>query len=146
MRTSPKKFAPVVVNPQPCHPDEAERHLRAFAEAFVGKSHAGRWIHLLIERPEKSAEALHKLEHHLDGRYCGEAGRGADAFPSSLTEVYGSGRGVYFDGSEPACKISAAEAATLATERFADAIFSLEAGKRALYFHHSGGMWVYRRA
>ncbi len=145
MKMKPQKFMPVAVNPRPCLAEEAERHLRAFALSFVEKNHAGRWIHLLVEKLEKSGEALHRLEYQLDGRYCREAGRGADTFPSSLAEVYGSARGVYFDGSEPPCKISVAEAATLVTERFADAIFSLVAGRRALYFHHSSGMWVCER-
>lgn len=67
-------------------------------------------------------------------------------FPSSLAEVYGSQLGVYFDGSELPYKVSVAEAATLAAERFADAIFSVEAGKLAFFFHHDSGTWVCQRS
>lgn len=133
---------PAEVNPQPCPPEEAEKHLRAFAQSFVDRKHTGRWIHLLIEKPEKAENALHKFEHHLNESCCKEIGRGADTFPSSLAKVYGSRRGVYFDGSESPCRVSIAEAATLATERYADAIFSLDAGRRAIFFHHSSGAWV----
>jgi hypothetical protein len=138
----PKKFIPVAVNPQPCPTEEAKKHLRAFAESFIDGNYCERWIHLLIEKSEKAEKALHKFEHHLNESRCKEIGRGAHTFPSSLAEVYGVKLGVYFDGSEAPCKVSVAEAATLAVERFADAIFSLEAGKRALFFHHDSGTWV----
>jgi hypothetical protein len=125
----PKKYKPVEVNPQTCSPEEAERHLRGFAESFIDKHYSERWVHLLIEKPEKAGKALHKFENQLNESCCEDIGRGADTFPSSLAEVYGAKVGVYFDGSEPPCKVSVAEAATLAVERFADAIFSLEAGR-----------------
>lgn len=138
----PKKFVPVIVNPQPCSLGEAEKHLRAFAESFIGKNYTNRWVHLLIDKPEKAEKALCKFEHQLDERYCKGVGYGAITFPASLAEVYGSTPGVYFDGSELPCQISVAEAATLASSRVVDAIFSLNPGKRAIFFHHDSGVWI----
>lgn len=141
----PRKYISVEVNPRTCSAEEAARHLRGFAESFIDKKHSARWIHLLIEKPEKAEKALHKFEHQLNGIFCKDIGRGQNSFPASLAEVYGANLGVYFDGSEPPCKVSVAEAATLAVERLADAIFSLESGKLAFFFHHDGGTWLCKR-
>ena len=141
----PRKYVPVEVNPQTCSAEEAARHLRGFAESFIDKKHSARWIHLLLEKPEKAEKALRKFEHQLNEHFCEDIGRGANTFPASLVEVYGDRLGVYFDGIERPCKVSIAEAATLAVDRFADAIFSLESGKLAFFFHHDSGTWVCKR-
>ena len=138
----PKKYERVAINPQPCSAEEAEKHSRGFAESFIDRRHSERWIHLLIEKPEKADKALQKFEHQLNESCCKAIGRGSDTFPSALAEVYGSKSGVYFDGSESPHKVSVAEAVTLAAERFADAIFSVEAGELAFFFHHDSGTWV----
>src|SRR5687767_2134551 len=103
----PRKYKPVAVNPQPCPAEEAEKHLRGFAESFIDKRYSERWIHLLIEKPEKANKELFKFEHQLNEIHCKAIGRGANTFPSALAEVYGSRSGVYFDGSELAYKVSA---------------------------------------
>ena len=135
---------PVDVKALSCPPEEAAKHLRAFAESFIAKNHIDRWIHILLEKPEKAEDYLHKFEHQLNEKYCKELG-GAESFPASLSESYKSKRGVYFDGSEPPSLMTAAEAASISTEKFADAVISIVPGKLALFFHHDGWTWICER-
>src|SRR5688572_20458649 len=85
----PKKFVHAEVNPQPCPPEDAEKHLRAFAESFVDSKHSDRWVHLLVEKPEKAEKALHKFERQLNERCCKLIGRGADSCPRLLRRCLG---------------------------------------------------------
>ncbi len=64
--------------------------------------------------------------------------KGSESFPDSLFESFGNKLGIYFDGVEPACKITASEASSLAAERDLDTLFSITPGKLALFFYHSG--------
>ncbi|MFN2407124.1 MAG: hypothetical protein ABR594_13805 [Pyrinomonadaceae bacterium] len=143
-KMEPRKSCFIEVRPSPCSPEEAQDHLRAFAESFIKKAFVDRWLHITLEKPKKAEEELRKFENHLDARYCTML-HGADSFPVSLAEAYGSKRGVYFDGSEPACRMTAPEASSLATERNADALFSLTPGKLALFFFHEGYAWKCER-
>jgi hypothetical protein len=136
------KYVPDAVNPVACSQEEAEMHLRGFAQSFIDGNNANRWIHFLIEKPAKSLANLHKFEHHLREEFCEGIGRNASTFPASLTNEFGTKLGVYFDGSEPPSKLSIGEAATLATERGVDAVFSLVAGKLAVFFHHADGVFI----
>ena len=144
MEIEPKKFHFIEVTRLPCSAEAAEKHLRAFAESFIEKSFVDRWLHITLEKPKKAEEELRKFETHLDERYCRML-HGADSFPVSLAEVYGAKLGMYFDGSEPACRMTAPEAASLAAERNADTLFSITPGKLALFFFHEGYAWKCER-
>lgn len=144
MKADSKKFHFVEVNPKPCSSAEAEKHLRAFAELFIDKNYSDRWIHITIEKREKAEREIHKFERHLNIRYCGLMAD-VDAFPVSLAETYGTKVGVYFDGTESATYMTAPEAASLAEERNTDAMFSLVAGKLAIFFFHEGWNWECER-
>jgi 3-hydroxyacyl-CoA dehydrogenase len=54
VKTKPKKFHFVEVNPQPSTSEEAEDHLRAFAESFIDKTFRDRWLHIMLEKPKKA--------------------------------------------------------------------------------------------
>jgi hypothetical protein len=144
MKTESKKFHFAEVKPKPCSPVEAEKHLRAFAASFIDKNYTDRWIHITIEKPEKAKYEMHKLERHLNPTYC-KMMADVEAFPVSLAEAYGSKQGVYFDGTEPAQRMTAPEAASLAEERNVDAMFSIAAGKLAIFFFHEGWAWKCER-
>jgi len=144
MKTEPKKFHFVEVHPKPCSSSEAEKHLRAFAEFFIDKNYTDRWIHITIEKPEKAKHEMRKSERHLNPMYC-KMMADVDAFPASLAEIYRSKQGVYFDGTEPGQYMTAPEAASLAEERNADAMFSMAAGKLAIFFFHEGWAWKCER-
>jgi hypothetical protein len=139
-----KKFYFIEVNPQPCSSEDADKHLRGFAEAFIDKAHVDRWIHIIFEKQKKAENELRKFERHLDSRYCTML-NSADTFPVSLSEEYGTKLGIYFDGSEPPCKITAPEAGSLVAERSTDAIFSMIPGKLAIFFFHEGWSWKCER-
>ena len=135
------KYIPVAVNPQPVSDEEVTRHIRAFIERFILPPRQYRWIHCLLEMPDKSTRHLVKFGHDLDERYCTEL-KGSHSFPSALEERFGSTVGVYFSGPGAACKVTAAEAATLATETSADALWSFVPGESGLFFEHEGHAWV----
>jgi hypothetical protein len=137
---TPIKYSPVDVTPVSTSNEECERHLRAFIAQFIHIDRQRRWTHCLLESPTKAAQHLHRFATDRDARCCTEL-PGADSFPQSLGNVYGAKRGLYFDGIAPACKMTAAEAATMATEHFRDALVSFVPGKRVLFFHHDGTAW-----
>src|SRR5438876_5964192 len=137
---TPIQYVPVQVAPVAATPQEQETHLRAFIRQFIRPVAQSRWTHCLLESPEKAAGHLHRFDTDQDPRYCCEM-KGPDTFPLSLEAVYGPERGIYFDGECPPCQMTVAEAATMATEQYRDALLSLTPGKRAVFFHHAGITW-----
>ena len=137
---TPIRYVPVPVVPVPASREEQEAHLRAFIRQFIGAASQARWTHCLLENPERAAGHLHRFDRDQNPRCCHEI-EGAGSFPLSLEAVYGSERGVYFDGEHPPCKMTAAEAASIATEGSRDALLSLLPGRRVLFFHHGGTVW-----
>jgi hypothetical protein len=132
-----KRFYFVEVEPQSCSPEEIEIHLRAFGKAFIQSNQLERWNHITLEKPEKAKNELSKLASYFDERFFRTL-KGSESFPDSLFESFGNKLGIYFDGVEPACKITASEASSLAAERDLDTLFSITPGKLALFFYHSG--------
>lgn len=142
MNKQPKTFRKVDITPRPCSPELAREHLRALGKAFLEQSYLQRWLHLTIEKPEKGErEGLQKFEQHLDRSFCSRI-EGADIFPDSLTERFGSKLGVYFDLRSPPCLMTAAEAASHVGF---EAILSLEPGRLAIFFTHNRYAWVCER-
>jgi len=121
---------------QPCSEEEAKDHLIKFAHAFVAEEHIPRWLHIVIERPEKAKREITKFENYLNRERC-YLMKGAELFSSSLSKKYGNQLGVYFDGDGPAVLKTAAEAG----EWRPDAVFSLKPGKLAVFFFHEGWAW-----
>ena len=153
-QAKPFKYEPVPVTPIPCSLEELEVHFRGFIKGFIAEQAQERWIDYLIAKrslwfaPEgrpKNIKSKHKAYSLLNNPFFEEDYvtpiEGADAFPRSLAHVYGDALGVYFDLQTAPCKMTAAEAATKATEGFVDAILSFVPGKSALAFHHEGGVW-----
>lgn len=64
-------------------------------------------VNPLLVLPKKAEKELRRSEKHLDGRHC-KILRGA-ILSVSLAEAYGANLGVYFDGSERAGRMTAAE-------------------------------------
>jgi hypothetical protein len=139
-----EKYIPVPMVSRGDLPLNVGDHLRTFIAAFVHAEARSRWEHCLLEAPQKARKRLQYFRRDLDPAYCREL-PGAESFPLRLAGVYGDQVGVYFDGKPPARLVTAAEAATLATEDFADALLSLQLGKRALCFDHEGGAWLCER-
>ena len=139
-----EKFKPVEVNPEPCSDVDRDLHLRAFVNSFVVRPRRDRCLHIFVECPEKAAREFHQIDSWLDRRWAREL-KGAASFPRALQQAFESVRGVYFDGSSPSVLLTAAQAATVATQDSSDAILSLVAGGRALVFHHEGAVYLCER-
>jgi hypothetical protein len=141
---TPMKYSPVEVAPLPATLEEQTHHLRGFIERFVASGRRARWTHCLLDSPDKACEHLHRFGTDQEARHCTELS-GADCFPRSLEAALGQERGIYFDGITAPCKVTAAEAATMATEHFRDALLSYVPGRRVLFFDHEGAVWLCER-
>ena len=143
-KIEPKKFYFLDVECRPCTSDELDFHLSEFGKAFIKSNALSRWNHVTRERPEKARYELAKLASSLDPKFTQKL-HGSEAFPDSFESRFGSKLGVYFDGIDAACKVTAAEAASLAQERDNDAVFSLVPGKLAIFFFHGGSTIILER-
>ena len=136
-------FKPVEVNPEPCSDVDRDLHLGAFVSSFIVGPRRDRCLHIFVECPDKAAREFHQIDRWLDRRWAREL-KGA-GFPRALQKAFESVRGVYFDGSSTSVLLTAAQAATVATQDSSDAILSLVAGRRALVFHHEGAVYLCER-
>lgn len=136
-RKEPRKFYFVDVEPKPCGEAELSEHLEAFGLSFVSKRLRDRWDYVTKERPDKAKNELAKIASEID-KGSQTLLSGSEGFPEALHRRFGNLNGIYFDGVEEPCKISAAEAASLAAERDSDALFSVSPGKSAIFFYHGG--------
>ena len=139
-----ESFKPVEVNPGPCSDVDRDLHLRAFVNSFIVRPRRDRCRHMFVECPEKATREFHQIDSWLDRRWAREL-KCAASFPRALQKAFESVRGVYFDGSSPSVFLTAAQAATVATQNSSDAILSLVAGRCALVFHHEGGVHLCQR-
>ncbi len=110
----------------------ANMHLKAFVHSFVIKVRRARWEELLCKRPKKIFEMSHKLEDVLEKRFC--------SLTSQVNQYKTKTVGLYYDFSESPLLVTGEDALLLGTDR--DAIFSLVAGKKALFFFHEGRVWA----
>ena len=118
-----------------CPPiDEARwlRHATGFAAAFVAPLKRGRWLDLLSRRPRRISRDSHKMHSDLDRRSCRCVGGSVPAEIQAAGVFYD-----FFDAPRlvPADLVSSAAGG-------GDAIFSLVAGKLALYVFHEGEIWL----
>jgi hypothetical protein len=139
-----EKYAPVPVNPRTASTADVEEHLRAFVATFIQSPARHRWEHCLLVVPQKARQHLAHFYVDFEHALCRRI-LGGDRFPLRLAGIYGNQVGVYFDGNPNVLLVTAAEAATLATEDFSDALLSLVPGKLALFFEHEGGVWACER-
>ena len=140
-KAEPKKFYFVEVNPRPCSTEELELHLRAFGNEFIEPSNLNRWTHIIFEKPEKAKNELSKLGNCINKKFFHTL-IGSESFPVSLFEKFGNREGVFFDGIEVPCKLTASEAASLKEERDVNALFSIIPGKLALFFFRDGDVML----
>ena len=112
----------------PIPEDESyQEHMAAFVNSFVLKSRRERWLYQLSKRPKRIYSDSHKLYGDLDRTKCSLV-----KDESSLSKLRGEGiYYAFFD--EP--KVLSVQDALLVGPRN-DAIFSLSAGKVAIFFFH----------
>jgi len=106
---------------------EIQHHLDLFATSFVEKARVERWNLILTKHKPKNYKHSAKLYDHLDRTCCV---RNDDLNYVAKDDVLG----VYYDFLEEAELITFAEAKKRGMGR--DAIFSIFAGKLAVYFFH----------
>ena len=161
------QYAPIEVRPQHCSDEELSLHLEAFVKSFIIEEDQERWLTFFIEkrsrwypikpgRPDKyyqKAVAEFEMFFPVETDFC-ELMRGEEAYPKTLLQSFGTTLGVYFSIREEACKITAAEAASLVLGpdgfRGGTAILSFVPGKKVLFFDYemdegSQGLWLCKK-
>jgi len=119
--------------------DEARAHLDAFLGTFVLASHRDRG-RTLIEQG-KWLEAAKQIEKGLDPRTCEHVDE--QSRPESRRAGF-TGRGVYLADTTAGLSMTLEQASKLSLARCQDAVFSLEAGRRAVFLNHDWGVWYCR--
>jgi hypothetical protein len=137
---APIKYSPVGTAPVPATLEEQIMHLQGFIAQFIEPRRRARWTYCLLDSPEKASGHLHRFGADQEARCCTEL-KGAERFPQSLEATFGLERGLYFDGITAPCKMTAAEAATMAAENFRDVLVSFVPGEKVLFFDHDRAVW-----
>jgi hypothetical protein len=133
----PRQFKPMSAEVEPCDAEIQVVHLRSFAESFIQENFVARWIHCTIERPSKARACLYKFQKQHRPERCKEVS-GTGMWPETLTQLYGTNRGLFFTGIGPGVLTTIGHAATVG----GDALFSLVPGEFAVFFFHEGWAWV----
>ena len=118
-----------------CEKEEAELHLVNFFKSFMPKQRNERWIHLAKKQSQRAYRDSHKLEHLLDFSLSKEI--------ENEKTLYKYNNGVYWDFKDKPILVSAEEAFTLGY--YQDGIYSIEPGKKAIFFYHEGGAWLFEK-
>ena len=118
--------------------DKQREHLEEFARSFVLKIRRDRWFSKLRKHDIRNLAKSSSLHEHLDLEnaeiICVDDA--SDIFP-------GDTQGVFYDFFDEPSNISYREA--LVESVGTDAIFSVNAGKLAVYFFHEGDVCVFGR-
>jgi hypothetical protein len=116
-------------------PEDAvyQQHMAAFVHSFVVKSRRDRWLYQLSKRPARVYASSHKIYDDLDRARC------------SLVKDEGSlgnlrGDGIYYEFRDEPKVLSVQDALAIGSGH--DAIFSLVAGKVAVFFFHEDEIWL----
>jgi hypothetical protein len=79
-----------------------------------------------------------------DDRYCARIPNASRTVPY-YEATFGTAPGVFFALGTPPCKLTAVEADAKFAWEDDSAVLSFQAGKKALYFCHDGGVWQCER-
>lgn len=123
----------VYENAELCNEELEHMHLEGFAKSFIKNAHMDRWINMLTVKRKNLYKNSSKLENHLDKTHCILVSKATDKIPQNA-------EGMYFDFIDRPIIVTHEVGYKLGG--YADAIFSLEAGKYAYYFSHEGRAWL----
>lgn len=115
------------------------RHLSEFAKSFVEKDWIERWLHFLIEKPEKAFMELVKFERHRNKKTTSYFENNFE-LEKLLGKDFEKVKGIYFDGFDKAEELSLFEA--FESGQGKDALFSIQAGRLAIFFFHEGEIFL----
>ncbi len=93
------------------------------------------WIHLAKKLSQRAHRDSHKLEHLLDFSLSKEI--------KNEKTLYKYKNGVYWDFKDKPILVAAEEAFILGY--YQDGIYSIEPGKKAIFFYHEGGTWLFQK-
>ena len=127
-----------------CTLEDVEFHLRAFIVAFVLPRAQPRWLEFLIEkRSDKTGHTADAVLRRfaVDEKCCTRIPN-SKRTTANFEATFGKGHGIYFELQTPPCKMTAMQAEEKFSWEDSCAILSYEAGKKAIFFLHSRGVWV----
>ena len=107
--------------------ESIKEHMVAFSKEFIKKERADRWMGILSSHKPKNLKHSSKLYDHLDRDYMSRN--------DELLSVTSDDKiGVFYDFFDAPVKVTFGEAKEMGDGR--DAIFSIAAGKHAVFFFH----------
>ncbi len=115
-------------------------HLQAFAKAFVYENYYSR-IEKLIDR-DPWIKATKEIEKHLNEKFCSKSDE--QSRPDVWNNEFSGKEGIYIASDNIGLLMSLEEASKVSLLDCTDAIFSLEAGKLAVFLNHEWGVWYCR--
>lgn len=117
-------------------------HLYDFAKSFIEKDWIERWLHFLLEKPEKAFMELVKFERHRNKKTTSYFQNNTE-IEKLLGKDFEKVKGIYFDGFDKAEELSLFEA--FENGRSKDALFSIQAGQLAIFFFHEGEIFLCKK-
>lgn len=115
---------------------ERALHLEGFIKAFVEAASRER-VRLLLRR-EGWTRASTRLRESLDPRWARL--EDAQSRPTRWPDRF-RGEGLYIASVKEAWRLELEQASALSLKTVSDAVFSLEAGRRAVFLDHEWGVW-----
>jgi len=117
---------------------DIKNHLDSFIDSFVEKDRRDRWHFLFQKNDEKTKHNSYKLLNDLDRRFC----KRNDDLESLNTLTV---EGVFYDiGSDDPTVSVLSE--ILKEQNYFDAVFSINAGKLAVFLFHEGHKYVLKKS
>ena len=120
--------------------EEIHMHFSGFVNSFIKKNFRPRWEHVLLTKPDKAKNELHRFEHHNDSRKCTLLDN--TSLLSFLDIKISLNRGLFFDGYGLPEFQTGKEIANRFWGFTEDSIFSIEAGKKVIVISHDGYGWL----
>lgn len=112
-------------------------HLSGFIHSFIEESYIQR-IETLLNR-EYWSKVSREIEKHLKAEYCQHWEK--QSRPEAWNEKYSNNTGVYISNKSEGYLMKIEQASKLSLYNCEDAIFSINAGKTAIFLNHDWGVW-----
>jgi len=121
--------------------DVFSKHFNGFIQSFVDENYRQR-IENLLKR-ESWVKVSTTIEKHLNRNFCQHWEK--QSRPDNWEEKYNSNEGIYIANKSKGLLMNTDQASNLSLHQCEDAIFSINAGKLAIYLNHDWGIWYCHR-
>ena len=120
---------------------EVMEQFSLFIKQFIEKQYRDKWLYLSEKGMDKVYKNISQLEKHLDKRYCHMDETSTMQAVSALLDKYKLDKGFYisFDDRDTSRNMKRSEWDTINSVEY---IIIYPKDDFALYFHHSGYVWV----